>query len=1012
MTYLPKSLLADWDSERITADTDPALQALEQQRLASQGSARPPQLPAIGAPQAEPMPQVQAPVEDNTPVNWGQAVPTLEDLGIAPPSTNSTNPQNGLSTNSTNSGMPVSMPTGASGSPSGGGTPYSGPSGGPVAHSSREAFIASMLPYAKQAEAETGIPAEVMMAINLNEQGWQYDAPGQNYFGIKGSNPRTGANTGPVNTWEDYGNGRQNIQDTFRAYDSPAESYADFGQFLKDNSRYQPALQRFQQTGDAQQLVRDIHAAGYATDPDWSSKIISIANGIAPVARGSAAMLADNAPDHIGEPNKMVPNGTIKGMPVADALRLGGQFQLGGPDDVSGGLAGASQGGDGSSGDNVSGGYPPVQTVSNGDGTPLDAGRDGYLAGRDAATGFPGQAANGGGNPPVRDNAWASGDLNQPVASGSTWQDTATQPDHFVDANNMVPDSSVVAGARADPGGESASSPPVEQPQDPWARVGHAIKDALSGLFGGGDQNSAPDGPQRPATPANFNLGAAEQGAQHAGSVLPDAALAGMQAANAGFDAARQPLREAGQAAADQLGHMANEQDTLMAEYNDLMNRQMSGENLSPDDEWRLAQLTRDVGMGTFAGGLEGIGKLTGTGLSSAGRRGAQEAIKAGAPGAEEALRTAEPTLTESLGDLRRKVFPQAGRPVPEMASGVVSGAQDAGQYDRYYHGTGSDFARPEPGKFDPNGLFGPALYVTDHPVVAGSGDIARTGYAENSIPTAALQADSIAARHAQLKAELDAERQRLAAAYPDANPYSYSLLSKKYQELSYDFNRADNALNAANQATKGMESGPNIRPIDVPRDLNLLDADAPATAEMKQAISAAIDDPSARQWFDQNAWKDETGQQIWDRLNKAPTRDSGMRDPEWTNKTLAVAGYDGIKYAGGKRIPMTDAAGNAIEHNAIAIFPESLDKIRNATAGTPGGSGVFGSSRLGTDLGNAATGAIMGNIDETLNPQTDENGNPIQRSPQERLARAAAGATLATLAGRRMARGNQAGAV
>ncbi len=151
---------------------------------------------------------------------------------------------------------------------------------GPIDHSSRDAFVRSMLPYAKQAEASTGIPAEIMIAINLNEQGWQTPAPGNNLFGIKGVNPRTGASTGPVATWEDYGNGRVNIKDTFRAYSSPAESYEDFGNFLRDNPRYHKALEVLRRTGDGAAFIKEVHRAGYATDPQWSNKILNIARTI------------------------------------------------------------------------------------------------------------------------------------------------------------------------------------------------------------------------------------------------------------------------------------------------------------------------------------------------------------------------------------------------------------------------------------------------------------------------------------------------------------------------------------------------------------------------------------------------------------------------------------------------------------------------------------------------------------------------------------------------------------
>lgn len=149
-----------------------------------------------------------------------------------------------------------------------------------IDRSSLPAFMGSFLPAAQAALQAKGLPtslASILAAIPVNEQGWQKEAPGNNYYGIKGSNPRTGANTGPVATWEDYGGGRTNIRDTFRAYDSPAESVQDFLQFLEDNPRYSNALKVARETGDPATFIREVHRAGYATDPAWSDKVLSIA---------------------------------------------------------------------------------------------------------------------------------------------------------------------------------------------------------------------------------------------------------------------------------------------------------------------------------------------------------------------------------------------------------------------------------------------------------------------------------------------------------------------------------------------------------------------------------------------------------------------------------------------------------------------------------------------------------------------------------------------------------------
>ena len=169
------------------------------------------------------------------------------------------------------------------------------PSAAPLTidHSSPQAFLGGLSTAATAALQRHNLPtslAPILAAIPMNEQGWQKDAPGQNYYGIKGSNPRTGANTGPVGTWEDYGAGRQNIQDTFRAYDDPSESVDDFLSFLESNPRYSKALDVARQTGDPAGFIRAVHAAGYATDPAWSDKILSISKTVpqTPAARQPA----------------------------------------------------------------------------------------------------------------------------------------------------------------------------------------------------------------------------------------------------------------------------------------------------------------------------------------------------------------------------------------------------------------------------------------------------------------------------------------------------------------------------------------------------------------------------------------------------------------------------------------------------------------------------------------------------------------------------------------------------
>ena len=183
----------------------------------------------------------------------------------------------------------VARAGGSSGAPARAAPPPQGPSPASrtttVARSNpsatQQSFVQENLAIAKKVSAETGIPYQLLLAIPGNETGWGKAMAGNNYFGIKGKNPKTGANTGSVGTWEVVNGQRVNINDTFRAYSGYEESARDFAAFLNDNPRYGKALEHLKkQPDDWRGFVREVHAAGYATDPAWSDKIINIGNGI------------------------------------------------------------------------------------------------------------------------------------------------------------------------------------------------------------------------------------------------------------------------------------------------------------------------------------------------------------------------------------------------------------------------------------------------------------------------------------------------------------------------------------------------------------------------------------------------------------------------------------------------------------------------------------------------------------------------------------------------------------
>jgi flagellum-specific peptidoglycan hydrolase FlgJ len=140
----------------------------------------------------------------------------------------------------------------------------------------QERFIASIGEAAVESHERTGIPASVTIAQAILETYWgssRLAREANNYFSIK-AHTRTGP-AGAVwfNVWEVIG-GRNVMQNQpFRAYNSIAESFVDFGRFFVENGRYAAALAA---RSDPKQFAREINRAGYATDPAYASKLIAL----------------------------------------------------------------------------------------------------------------------------------------------------------------------------------------------------------------------------------------------------------------------------------------------------------------------------------------------------------------------------------------------------------------------------------------------------------------------------------------------------------------------------------------------------------------------------------------------------------------------------------------------------------------------------------------------------------------------------------------------------------------
>jgi len=144
----------------------------------------------------------------------------------------------------------------------------------------QQAFLDSIAPWARQAAAQLGVAPELVQAHAALESGWgqrplrvEGGASSHNLFGIK-AGPRWNGATGDSTTTEYVNGAALTTRERFRAYPDAASAFQDYARVLLDNPRYRSALN----TGnDAQAFAQGLARGGYATDPDYASKLARIA---------------------------------------------------------------------------------------------------------------------------------------------------------------------------------------------------------------------------------------------------------------------------------------------------------------------------------------------------------------------------------------------------------------------------------------------------------------------------------------------------------------------------------------------------------------------------------------------------------------------------------------------------------------------------------------------------------------------------------------------------------------
>ena len=144
---------------------------------------------------------------------------------------------------------------------------------------SPDEFIQTMRPHAERAAKEIGVDPDLLIAQAALETGWgkkvirnSDGSNSHNLFGIKASRAWKGdsVNVGSL----EYRNGVAKKEvSAFRSYPSFTESFKDYVDFIKNQSRYDGAVD---QASNSKAYIKGLQHAGYATDPNYANKVMDI----------------------------------------------------------------------------------------------------------------------------------------------------------------------------------------------------------------------------------------------------------------------------------------------------------------------------------------------------------------------------------------------------------------------------------------------------------------------------------------------------------------------------------------------------------------------------------------------------------------------------------------------------------------------------------------------------------------------------------------------------------------
>lgn len=144
----------------------------------------------------------------------------------------------------------------------------------------QQAFLETIAPWAREAGERLGVAPELVQAHAALESGWGQrplkDAAGDsthNLFGLKASGKWNGDVAESLTTEFEHGTAVKKTE-RFRAYPDQASAFRDYARMLLENPRYRGAIGA---GNDARAFAEGLARGGYATDPQYATKLARLA---------------------------------------------------------------------------------------------------------------------------------------------------------------------------------------------------------------------------------------------------------------------------------------------------------------------------------------------------------------------------------------------------------------------------------------------------------------------------------------------------------------------------------------------------------------------------------------------------------------------------------------------------------------------------------------------------------------------------------------------------------------